>query len=51
MKASLNGEPNLSILDGWWLEGFNGNNGWAFGGEEAPNRDAQDAAAIYEILE
>jgi len=51
MKASLNGVPNLSILDGWWLEGFSGDNGWAFGGEDVPNRDAQDAAAIYDILE
>ena len=33
MKASLNGVPNLSILDGWWLEGFSGDNGWAFGDE------------------
>lgn len=32
MKASLNGVPHLSILDGWWIEGFNGKNGWAFGG-------------------
>ena len=31
MKASLNGVPNLSVLDGWWIEGFNGKNGWAFG--------------------
>jgi starch phosphorylase len=51
MKASLNGVPNLSILDGWWLEGFNGDNGWAFGGEDVPDRDASDAAAIYDILE
>ncbi len=33
MKAELNGAPNFSILDGWWPEGFNGRNGWAFGGE------------------
>ena len=32
MKASLNGVPQLSILDGWWTEGFNGKNGWGFGG-------------------
>ncbi len=51
MKASLNGVPHLSILDGWWLEGFNGHNGWAFGGEEVPDRNAVDAAAIYTILE
>jgi starch phosphorylase len=29
MKAALNGIPNLSILDGWWAEGYNGANGWA----------------------
>jgi len=51
MKASLNGVPNLSILDGWWVEGFNGKNGWAFGGEDMPERDEADAEAIYNILE
>jgi glycogen phosphorylase len=51
MKASLNGVPHLSILDGWWPEGFTGDNGWAFGGEAADNRDAQDAGAIYSLLE
>jgi starch phosphorylase len=51
MKASLNGLPQLSILDGWWIEGFNGENGWAFGADGADNRDVQDAAAIYDILE
>lgn len=52
MKAALNGVLNLSILDGWWLEGYNGRNGWAFGdGNNGENRDAADAAAIYDILE
>ena len=52
MKASLNGVINLSILDGWWLEGFNGKNGWAFGAETpAWSRDAADAAELYDILE
>jgi glycogen phosphorylase len=51
MKASLNGLPQLSILDGWWIEGFNDNNGWAFDGNGGDNRDAQDAATIYDILE
>jgi starch phosphorylase len=51
MKASLNGLPQLSILDGWWIEGFNGDNGWAFGADPADDRDARDAAAIYDILE
>jgi starch phosphorylase len=52
MKASLNGVPQLSILDGWWIEGYNGLNGWAVSGaEEGPDRDAKDAAAIYGLLE
>lgn len=52
IKAALNGVPHLSIMDGWWMEGFNGKNGWAFGEEEVPgNRDQGDAEAIYRILE
>ncbi|MDD2255359.1 alpha-glucan family phosphorylase, partial [Methanoculleus sp.] len=53
MKASLNGVLNLSILDGWWIEGYNGRNGWAFGDEAAPckEQNAVDATAIYDILE
>ena len=51
MKAGLNGVPQLSILDGWWIEGYNGKNGWAFEGAQGSDRDAKDAAAIYEILE
>jgi starch phosphorylase len=47
MKASLNGVLHLSILDGWWMEGFNGKNGWAFEGKD----DTHDAEAIYDILE
>ena len=47
MKASLNGVPNLSVLDGWWLEGYNGKNGWAFSGK----RDDSDAEAIYDLFE
>jgi starch phosphorylase len=52
MKAAVNGVPNLSILDGWWLEGFNGKNGWAIDSKEVDDtRDAADAAEIYRILE
>ena len=52
MKAALNGVPHLSIMDGWWIEGFNGKNGWAFGQEEVNgNRDLADARAVYNILE
>ncbi len=51
MKASINGALHCSILDGWWPEAFNGHNGWAFGGDEIVDRDAQDAEALYAILE
>jgi starch phosphorylase len=55
MKAALNGVPSISILDGWWDEGFNGENGWAIGSREPlPDEEAQDAAdaeAIYRLLE
>ncbi len=54
MKASMNGVPNLSVLDGWWIEGFDGGNGWAFGAEDergASERRTQDAEAIYSFLE
>jgi len=52
MKAALNGVSQLSIMDGWWLEGYTGKNGWAFGQEDVSgNRDRSDAEAIYGILE
>ncbi len=55
MKAAINGIPNLSILDGWWVEGYNGANGWAIGEDRAfANQDAQDefdANSIYQLLE
>lgn len=47
MKASINGVPHLSILDGWWIEGFNSRNGWAFEG----HGDDRDAEAICDLLE
>jgi len=49
MKAAANGALNLSVLDGWWLEGFNGTNGWGCGEEHA----SDDAAAhhIYDLIE
>jgi glycogen phosphorylase len=54
-KASLNGLPNCSIIDGWWEEGYNGNNGWAIGErreyQDADTRDEADAQALYTILE
>jgi starch phosphorylase len=54
-KAAVNGVLNCSILDGWWPEGFNGDNGWAIGGEEEhSSEDAQDAAdseSLFTLLE
>jgi starch phosphorylase len=54
-KAAMNGVLNLSILDGWWPEGYNGDNGWAFGSERAyddeSKADAADADALYTLLE
>jgi starch phosphorylase len=51
MKASLQGVPNLSILDGWWVEGCDDEvNGFAFG-SAAPERDDEgDAEALYDTL-
>jgi starch phosphorylase len=52
MKAALNGVPSLSILDGWWVEGYNRKNGWAFGDvTPAGERNRADAEAIYRFLE
>lgn len=55
MKAAANGALNMSILDGWWCEAFNGENGWAIGrGDELQDTTLQDnleAQAIYELLE
>jgi starch phosphorylase len=52
MKAALNGVPQLSIMDGWWMEGYNEKNGWAFSHEKVEgNRDQHDAAEIYRLLE
>ena len=52
MKAALNGVPHLSVVDGWWGEGFNGKNGWAVdhhANSETP--DGSDAEKIYRLLE
>jgi starch phosphorylase len=55
MKAAANGALNLSVLDGWWDEGYQPGLGWAIGaGEEYENRDYQDeveSQAIYHLLE
>jgi starch phosphorylase len=60
MKAAMNGVPNLSVLDGWWLEGYRPAqdglpaNGWSFGEtvHEDPNvQDELDSQALYRVLE
>lgn len=53
MKASINGVPHLSVRDGWWLEGYKGNNGWAIGPEtlDPKDEDKTDAEALYRLLE
>ena len=55
MKAALNGGLNLSILDGWWDEWFDGENGWAIptadGIEDADRRDDLEAEALYNLIE
>ncbi len=55
MKAGMNGVINLSILDGWWDEGYDGENGWAIkpaSPELDPHRrDQEEARTLYEILQ
>ncbi|MCU0626711.1 MAG: alpha-glucan family phosphorylase [Gemmatimonadaceae bacterium] len=54
MKAALNGVPQLSTIDGWWAEGYDGTNGWAVtggGSADTVREDAEQAARIYELLE
>ncbi len=54
MKAAMNGVLNFSVLDGWWIEGYNEQNGFAIGGldvEEDSEMDAEDASALYLTLE
>ena len=55
MKAAMNGVLNFSILDGWWIEGYNGENGFAIGDltedTDEQTADARDAEALYSTLE
>jgi len=54
-KVGINGGLNLSILDGWWLEGYEGSNGFAIGNGaesgEVAQIDAADAESLYRVLE
>ena len=55
MKAALNGSLNLSILDGWWNEYYDGENGWAIPTADAAGdgaeRDELEANAMYDLIE
>jgi starch phosphorylase len=54
MKAALNGVLNLSVLDGWWPEAYDGTNGWAIDGavsEDFVAQDERDGRALYDLIE
>src|SRR5437762_3581013 len=55
MKAGMNGVINLSILDGWWDEGYDGQNGWAIKPAspqlDQHRRDREEARTLYELLQ
>ena len=54
MKATFNGVLQLSVLDGWWAEAYDGSNGWAIPGDEDADlsaADARDAERFYDLLE
>jgi starch phosphorylase len=55
MKVAFNGGLNLSVLDGWWCEGYRGNNGWAIGHGEIYDdlayQNEVESRAIYDLLE
>lgn len=55
MKAALNGVINLSILDGWWGEGYDGSNGWAVkpvaDTTDPARRDREEVRTLYELLQ
>jgi starch phosphorylase len=55
MKATVNGALNLSTLDGWWVEGYSTDTGWAIGSgevyEDRAYQDQVEAAALYQLLE
>ncbi|MBI3549814.1 MAG: alpha-glucan family phosphorylase [Elusimicrobia bacterium] len=52
-KAAVNGVLNLSVLDGWWEEGYTPENGWAIseGQTQSDDRDRLDAESLYTLLE
>ena len=53
MKSAINGGLQLSVLDGWWVEGFDGTNGWGLPGDvwdDAAAQDARDGAELHRVL-
>ncbi|HET6550217.1 MAG TPA: alpha-glucan family phosphorylase [Solirubrobacter sp.] len=50
MKNVMNGGLQLSVLDGWWAEGYDGDNGWALSGDVDHDHGAQDARHAHELL-
>jgi starch phosphorylase len=62
MKAAMNGVPNISIMDGWWVEGYHdGETGWKFGSETEIDQQSlseeqealqysEDSASFYELF-
>jgi starch phosphorylase len=53
-KVAMNGGLNFSVLDGWWLEGYDGTNGFAIGdavASEPAEMDIADAESLYRVLE
>ena len=49
MKSAINGGLQLSVLDGWWAEGYDGDNGWAIPGEVDADHQAQDDRDVAEL--
>ena len=49
MKSVINGGLQLSVLDGWWAEGYDGDNGWAIPGEVDDDHEAQDDRDVAEL--
>jgi glycogen phosphorylase len=54
MKSAVNGGLQLSVLDGWWAEAYQGDNGWALPGDVDPDpvaQDERDAQQLHELLD
>jgi starch phosphorylase len=54
MKITIHGGLNLSIMDGWWREGYNGNNGWTIGDDQNETdleiQDEHDFESLFNVL-